>query len=316
MKYIGKTTTELSEKDFSELSILFNHVFHKNVDVSFFKHKYHSPLLGFSFHGLMYNDEDNIVGALTFIPFNYQFFNAQVVAGIAADLMIHEHYRKDLLSFKCMYELAIEKAGNIFDFLYAVPNSNAYLYWTKFLKWRDIGQINYYIQVLNISKINSKFSGLDWISRAFSGCSNKLAVDSVYRDNELKYSIYKLSNEAYYNYRFKGQYVEISESDKKAYYTIADEAGTKTAYIVDLLPFSTSWTRKVVKLIHGREKKHIDIIIYIGNNLNTQINFYKVPSKLEPRILRLIGNSLSEKVDDRLYSLDNWLFNLSNFDVR
>jgi hypothetical protein len=316
MNYFGKTSTELSEKDFFELSELFNYVFHKNIDASFLKQKYFSPYLGFSFHGLMYSDEGNLVGALTFIPFSYKFFNTQVVAGSAADLMIHNNYRKDLLSFKNMYDQAVEKADNLLDFLYAVPNSNAYLYWTKFLKWREIGQINYYIQVLNISKIITKFKGFDWISNAFSSCSNKLAIDHVNRDNKLKYSIYKLSNTAYNDYRFKGQYETISESNKIAYYTIEDELGIMTAYIVDIIPFSGSWMRKVVKLIHAREKKYIDVIVYIGSNLNTQINLFKVPRKFEPRILHLIGKSLSEKVDDRIYNLDNWFFNLSNFDVR
>ena len=58
MRYLGKTTGELSEKEFSELSILFNHVFKRNVDVSFFRQKYQSPLFGFSYHGLMYNEDD------------------------------------------------------------------------------------------------------------------------------------------------------------------------------------------------------------------------------------------------------------------
>ena len=316
MKYFGKTTFELTEKDFSELSELFNYVFHKNINSSFLKQKYHSPCLGYSFHGLMYSDEGNIVGALTFIPFSYQFFNNQVVAGSAADLMIHDHYRKDLLSFKHMYDLATEKSGNLMDFLYAVPNSNAYLYWTKLLRWHDIGQINYYIQVLNISKINPGFCGLDWISKAFSGCSNRLIADSGSRTIEQKYPISKLNNDDFNNYRFKKNYDKISQSNKHAYYTKVDEMGIKTAYIVDLFPFSTSWMGNVVKLIHSREKKNIDVIIYIGNNIKSLINLYKVPRKFEPRILYLIGNSLSEKVDDRIYNLDNWIFNLSNFDVR
>jgi hypothetical protein len=316
MKYFGKTTSELSDKDFSELSILFNNVFTKNVDVSYFKHKYRSPLMGFSFHGLMYNDEGNIVGALTFIPFSYQYYDHKIVAGSAADLMIDEHYRKDLLSFKNMYDLAVQKAGNLFDFLYAVPNSNAYLYWTKFLKWHDIGQLNYYIQILNISKIKNKFRSFDLISNTFSNFLNRLVFDFGRTANEIKFSIFKVNDGDYYNYRFKDQYAELCESDKKAYYTIVDELGTKAAYIIDLLPFSTNWIRKVVKLIYARERGNIDIIIYIGNNLRSQINLFKVPGKFEPRILKLIGKSLSEKVDNRLFDLKNWQFNLSNFDTR
>lgn len=316
VKYLGKTTNELSDNDFSELSGLFNHVYNRNIDASFLKHKYHSPYLGFSFHGFMYSDTGNIVGALTFIPFPYQFFDKQIVAGCAADLMIHENFRKDLLSFKRMYESALEKSGNSLDFLYAVPNSNAYLYWTKFLKWRDIGKIHYFIQVLNISKIKTRFVSFNWISRFISGCLNTLILDHAGRSAEPEHSIYKLSDNDYKEYRFKGRYIEISESDKYAYYSIVDEESAKTAYIVDLLPLSKRWMGKVVKLIYDRERSNIDIIMYIGNKLKTPVNLFKVPRKFEPRILYLIGNSLSEKVDDRIYNLDNWLFNLSDFDVR
>jgi hypothetical protein len=316
MEYLGKTTRELSDKDFSELSILFNNVFHKNIDVSYLKSKYHSPYCGYSFHGLMYSDEYIIVGALTIIPFSYQFFDTQIVAGNTVDLMIHEDYRKDFLSVKKMYDIALEKAANVIDFLYAIPNSNAYLYWTKFLKWRDIGEINYFIQVLNISKIKKKLSSFDWFSNTFSNWLNKMVLDFGFKENAPKYSIFKVTDEDYNNYRFKGQYNELSESNKKAYYSIVDELGVRTAYIVDLLPFSAGWLRKVFKLIYARERYNIDVIIYIGNNLNSQINLFKVPRKLEPRILKLIGISLSGKVDDRIFELKNWQFNLSNFDVR
>jgi len=315
MIYFGKTTNELSEKDFSELSGLFNNLFSRKTDPSFFKHKYCSPYAGFSYHGLMYNDSGNIAGALTFIPFAYQFFDKQIVAGCAADLMINEGYRKDFISFKRMYDLAIEKSGTSIDFLYAVPNSNAYLYWTRFLKWREIGRINYYVQILNISKIKTGLRILDWISRALSYCSNML-VHPGSEEAIQKYPIFKVIDETFKNYRFNDKYSEISESDKIAYYTIADEMGIKTAFIIDIVPCTKSWIGNVVKKIHSLEKKNIDIIIYIGNNLKTPVNLLKVPRRFEPRSLHLIGNSLSEKVDDRVYNPNHWLFNLSDFDVR
>ncbi len=316
MTYSGKTTIELSEKDFSELSGLFNNVFNRKTDAEYFTHKYHSPYLGYSFHGLMYNDEGNIAGAVTIIPFSYSFFENQITAGCAVDLMIHENYRKDFLSFKHMYDHAIEKSGSSLDFLYAVPNPNAYLYWTKFLKWRDIGQLNYYIQVLNISKIKASFSGFDWMSKAFTFFMNNLVLKSDVLRTEQEYPIFRINDETYRKYRFNKNYAEITESDKYAYYIILNEMGIDAAYIVDLHPFTKSWAGSVVKQIYTLEKKHIDIIIYIGNNLKPPINLIKVPHKLEPRSLHLVGHSLSEKVDDRIYNMDNWLFNLSDFDAR
>jgi len=316
MKYLGKSTSELSENEFSELSGLFNTVYQRDIDDSFLKHKYRSPLFGFSFHGLMYSDAGNIVGALTFIPFSYQFFDRQIVAGCAADLMIHENYRKDFLSFRHLYESAIAKSGKSLDFLYAVPNSNAYLYWTKFLRWRDMGNINYFIHVLNISKVKAGLGAFNGISRLISGCLNMMFSITGGESAEQQHSIYKLNDIGYQEYRFKGPYSKISELNNYAFYTVVNEMDARTAYIVDLYPISKRWIGKVVKQIKMREKKNIDVIIYIGNKIKTPFNLIQVPRKLEPRVLHLIGNSLNEKVDDRIYNLNYWQFNLSNFDVR
>jgi hypothetical protein len=316
MIYLGKTTSELSENEFSELTGLFNKVYQRNIDDSFLKNKYHSPHFGFSYHGLMYSDAGNIVGALTFIPLQYQFFDSQIVAGCAADLMIHENYRKDFLSFRHLYETAIEKSGKSLDFLYAVPNSNAYLYWTKFLKWRDMGDIHYFIHVLNISKIKQVPEAFNLISRFISGSMNIFFSIFGGTSTAQNHSICKLNDNDYQEYRFKGPYSRISELNNYAFYTIVNEMGARTAYIVDLHPMSKRWIGKVVKLIKMREKKNIDIIIYIGNKIKTPVNLVQVPRKFEPRILHLIGHSLNEKVDDRIYNLNYWHFNLSNFDVR
>lgn len=316
MKYSGKTSDELSETEFSELSYLFNHVFHKDISVSFLKKKYHSPLLDKSYHGLMYNDAGNIAGALTFIPFLYRFFDTPIVAGCAVDLMIHEDYRNDFLSVKLMHDLAIEKSENAIDFVFAVPNSNSFLYYMKFLKWHKIGQLNYYIQVLNVSVLKKKLSAFSAISRGLSGCLNVLYPVFGTKSDEQKKPVSKVCNMIYNTYRYNQRYNEISRDTNSAYYSVIDESGIKTAYIIDLFPVSERWIGQVVKIIHASEKKNVDIILYVGNKINVPCNLFKVPRKFEPRDLHLIGNILTSKVDSRIYDLTNWNFNLSDIDVR
>lgn len=321
MIYLGKTSTELSDNDFSELTILFNHVYNRNISVSTLRYKYASPYLGYSFHGLMYSDEGKIVGALTFIPILFQFFENTIVAGSAADLMIHENFRKDLLSFKRLYESALEKAGSLFDFLYAVPNSNAYLYWTKMLKWRDLGKIHYFIQILNISGIRKELRALDPLSRLIAKAANLLVKIDFAAEKAHAASIMKINNEDFKKYRFGKDYFgekynEISSNSNYAYYSLVTEAGARTAYIVDFFPHSRKWMGQVIKSIYCREKNNIDIILYIGNNFMTPLNMLRVPQKFEPRTLNLIGKIVSDKIDNRIFNLDCWQFNLSDFDVR
>jgi len=316
MEYSGKTSDELSETEFSELIYLFNRVFHKNLSVSFLKKKYHSPPLAKSYHGLMYNDVGNIAGALTFIPFLYSFFDTPIVAGCAVDLMIHEDYRKDFLSVKLMHDLAIEKSENTLDFVFAVPNYNSFLYYTKFLKWNEIGQLNYYIQVLNVSALEKKLSPFNSISKGLSECLNVLYPVFGTKRADQKKPVHKVCDMIYYTYRYSQKYNEINRGTNSAYYSIVDESGVKTAYLIDLFPVSERWIGQVVKILHDSEKKNVDVILYVGNTINVPCNLLKVPRKFEPRDLHLIGNILTSKVDSRIYDQANWHFNLSDIDVR
>ncbi len=316
MEYFGKTTVELSDKEFDELAKLFNHVFSRNITPQFLITKYTSPLTGFSYHGLMYNDEGTIVGAISFIPFKYQYFGNEIIVGSAADLMIHELYRKDLYSFKHIHDQAIKRSNNTLDFVLAVPNQNPYLYFKKLLGWHDIGVLNYYIQVLNISKIKRQFSGLNWMSGILSSAQNLLFLGHGSKNQAKSLPISKISGTAYSDYRFGDKYFRVTRGNDIAYYSIYDESGINTAYIIDIQPFTKNWMGRVVKEIHSREKKRVDIIMYIGNNLRVPINLIKVPRKFEPRTLHLIGKCLSGRVDQRIFSLSNWKFNLSDFDVR
>jgi hypothetical protein len=316
MQYLGKTTNDLTEKEFSELSDLFNHVFHKDISSAFLKRKYSSPLFEFSYHGLMYNDNGTIVGALTFIPFLYQFFDVKVIAGLAVDLMVHEHYRKDLLSVRQMHDMAIRRSGNSLDFVFAVPNSNSFLYYTKILRWREIGRLNYYIQVLNISALKRKLSALNLASGSVSFFLNFLQANFGGNIRDQKQPVSKVCDELYMTYRYNKRYNEIIRDSNTAYYSIEDESGINTAYVIDLFPLTKKWLGNVVNLIHKREKKNIDVIIYIGNAINNPVNLIKVPRKLEPRGLTLIANNLSNKVDSRIYDIANWHFNLADLDVR
>jgi hypothetical protein len=118
-------------------------------------------------------------------------------------------------------------------------------------------------------------------------------------------------------YRFDSFYQDIICNEKVAKYKIYEENGIITAYLVDIFPIERKWMAKVISLIYRNEKRNIDAILYIANNIIYTHNILKTPEQFEPRALTLIGKiNHSNKVDLKVFEIDNWIFNLSDFDVR
>ena len=77
------------------------------------------------------------------------------------------------------------------------------------------------------------------------------------------------------------------------------------------------WMAKSIASIYKLERENVDVIMYISNNKAGAFNILKTPIKFEPRNLPLIGKVINTKnIDNRIFNLSNWRFNLSDFDVR
>jgi hypothetical protein len=315
MKYLGKVTSQLSINEFEQIKDLFTDVFDKPVSIEKLQTKYCAPLNNNSYHGLMLNDDNLIVGTLTIIPFEYNFFNAKTVFGCAVDLMVHKSYRKDITSMKKMYAAAINLIGKDIDFLYAIPNQNSYLYFKKILGWDEIGKLNYYIMPLNASKLLPRLKGLDFFSKIVAAILN--GIKWPIKMAQIQRPITKIITPAFLKYRFPQYYKTVEKSGKCAYYTIVNEASIITAYIIDLCPLTSEWLSEVTRDIWRNERQNIDLIIYIGIDIPFMPNLFKIPLRYEPRTLHFIGKVINpDKIDHRINHIKNWQFNLSDFDVR
>jgi hypothetical protein len=316
MQYITKITSELTASDWDQLSTLFNVSFSRSEHPEWFRQKYRSAVDGVPCtHGMMINDSGEIVGAMTVIPFNYVYFKKPVVFGNLVDLMIHPGYRKDILNFKRIYDKLVSAVKDQVYFVYAVPNPNSFLYFVKVLQWKEIGQLNYYLWPVKISRLLKLPAVADLL---FSPVS--LVVQQVlfpFSDSVQEAGIEKINDQQYISYRFSSDYNTIIDGGKKAWYRIYDEDGIKTAYIVDADPMEKRWLSKVVRKIAARERQCIDLVMYVSNTHLGIPNLIKTPARFQPRTLTLIGKVLnSQFVDDRIFSMLNWRFNLSDFDVR
>jgi len=316
MKYLGKLTSQLNAREFREISDLFAAVFNKPVSTEQLQAKYRAPSRRDSYHGLMTDNDGRIAGALTVIPFDYSCFGKKVVFGCAVDLMVDKKYRNDITVMKKMHDAVTGLIGNGIDFLYAVPNRNSYLYFRKILGWNEIGSLNYYCLPLHASKLSPKLKGLDIISRPAVALLNGVQWPST--GAAFERPVAKTISPDFLTYRYPaGQYAAIEKSGQCARYSVVKEDALTTAYLIDVWPLTAGWLSESVRHIWREERRTIDLILYAGTGVPRVHNLFKVPARFEPRALHLIGKVLNpESINDRIYQIKNWQFNLSDLDVR
>jgi len=315
MKFIAKKTKDLTISEWEQIGELFEAAFKKKHPSKWFINKYKSPIYEESYHGFMLNETNRIVGAMTIVPFDYNFFKHDVVFGLFVDLMIHPNYRNDIMNFKKIYDELLILVGNNVDFFYAVPNQNSISYFLKILHWKKIGRLNYFLWPIKLSKIVNIPRFFDLINSFFSSIIQNISItfSQKYVDRPIKKKICS----KFIDYRFSNLYQEIIYNEKSARYKIYEDNGIISAYLIDIFPYEKKWMTKVISLIYKIEKRKVDVILYVANNILYTHNILKTPEKFEPRTLTLIGKiNHSDKVDFKVFEIDNWIFNLSDFDVR
>ena len=131
------------------------------------------------------------------------------------------------------------------------------------------------------------------------------------------FPIAKLMDKSFLEYRYGANYklLKLGE-DSFAYYRIYDEQEVRTAFIIDVFPLMKRNVEKSVKAIYTKEKSRIDIIVYVGNLGFKPRNLFPTPARFGPRILHLCGRKIDDTLDDRVFEIDNWRYNLADLDVR
>ena len=62
-------------------------------------------------------------------------------------------------------------------------------------------------------------------------------------------------------------------------------------------------------------EKAVDLIVYFGFLKFSPINLYRLPERIKPKNTYVAGKILLPNViDDRIFSIENWNFNLSDLD--
>lgn len=313
-----KTTDILDKKERNDLLYLFNEVFEKTFTLYEFLEKFINNTKGYSYHSLLYVD-GVLVGCYSVIPYRYLYRDRELIFGLSVDTMIKREYRGNPFTLKKLANKVYDflKSENI-PFVFGFPNDNVYLVRQKILKWKDIGQLNYYVLPINLVKIKKKLALIDPLYKIFilpfftvTVSNQKITINSEKKDISL------IKDESFVTSRFNDTYIVQSNENRYFCYKIYKENTVNTAYLVDIYPLNKENIENSIKNIYQKHKNELDIIIYVGNLDFNPKNLIKVPKKYEPKTVYMSGKILDKnKIDDSIFNINNWHVNLSNFDVR
>ena len=316
-KFELKTTDQLSDDEKQQLIQLFKDVFDREKTPERFDQQFLKTPLGFSFHALEYVDE-RIVGADTIVPYRYKFFGRDVLFGITVDTMIHVDHRKDPFALKTMADaLRDDMPARGVVFAITFPNENALEYRRRILEWTDIGELDYYALPIRPGKVIGKFGFLDWMFKPWAGL---LAGRRRKDDNPCQFNIEKVTDQAFCDHRYGTGYHTVDGiDDSQAVYTFfTEDNGVEVAYILDVHPLNARTFQDAVQRIYRQVKRSADMILYVGNLPFRPGNMIKIPDSRKPKHICVLGKIFGEEtgIDERVFQLENWNVNISNFDVR
>lgn len=316
-------TKSFSAENWNSYTNSFNSVFKSQKDVEYFKHKYSKTHRGFSYHAILQNEKSEIVGGCTVIPMNYKLDNQLIEIGQAVDVFIDEGYRKNPFILRDMYnDLKDLLIDDKIKAVMAVPNKLAFPFWTKIVKWKYIGDLDYWLLPLKLGNIKKSLRSLDIIFSLYLKIHIKLnlIVTYLYNQTEKKSKYELLEDHKFRDYRYTKDYTFVQIENFSFYYKTYTEGTVITTYLLDANENNIrTYKSLIIATQYIQKKVKCDLIAIIGHIKYTQLLYWKVPKRYHPKRLTLTCDIL-ESSQHELYSemlkIDNWNYGLRNFDVR
>jgi len=174
-------TTELSSKELAQITQIFKLSFNKKVKPSSFREKYISNFFGFSFHALVKNSQDDLIGIYTFSPKVFLLEQKKINALHSLDTCFpYKGLVNPFIIKKIVKELVQFAKNNIgeLSFIYGFPNSKYEKLSCYFLSWNYVLTLYSHIEIFPILRF-LYFSFLKTIKY-------KNILKSITNQNEIK----------------------------------------------------------------------------------------------------------------------------------
>ena len=317
MEILVKKTFELHDEEIVAIYTLFDEVFGQKRDVATFRENYSNTPLGYSYHSILLSDDGETIGFHSCMPFYYRKNGEQFMAALGIDSMVKKEHR-DFFNFHDMIvqcQKRLKEDGCVLRI--GFPNDNSYPVLKKGLKYHDIGKLTTYCMIRNIGVVKHGLSGLNFLSRGLSRLQYLCSFLSVgNKQYNFKYHKDRLTFDKVRYKWFGGHYERASVKESTFVYKIELYNGVEAAFLLDVYPLSKSAFESAVRYIYRKERKKVDIIIYVGALPFTPIGLITVPHRYEPKHFNFTCKPLvKDYFDDSLYDIRNWEVNLSSYDL-
>lgn len=322
-------TFEINDDYWKQIVNGYNASFKReNITTEQLKLESESNYFGYSYHALCIIEEDKIIGFNSIAPNYYLSTNKEKIkVGLSGSVYVLKEYRKDIfILYDTFMALRKHCENEGLTMFLGVPNENAHDYNIKFLKFKDVFSLPYYILPKNIFNIigNGKFSFLNIFSKAYSFMSIILAYIAsrfvnTKEKTDNKYRI--VQDETFLSKRFKDEKYKTIKTEHFSFtYVLYDEDNIKAVYLMHFSEKECKSFRALVKAVHYiYTHENFDIIMYVGTMNLKQFLLFRVPRRFEPRNLPFTYNLLNDenkKYFEDMSIKEKWDFSLINLDVR
>jgi hypothetical protein len=311
-----KTTDQLTESEQEQMCNLFLRVFNKKMTKDIFERKFFYTPMGYSYHGLMLHEEV-VVGATSAVPGRYKFFGEEQILSLSVDTMIDPKCRGGCHFVKMTNLVHQGLMSDGIPFIFGFPNEHFYAVQKRFLKYEDIGELDYYVLPLNIGSVVRKLKAFNGLSRCLCRFATQLC--RIPGKSGARYNIAKVVDKQFERHRYDESYsrIGLGEGAECIYKIYEEEGGIRTLYIIDAIPLTGASLARAVKHICRTAVSAVDIIIYVGKLPSRPAGLWKVPDSKKPQRIRMTGKILiPDVIDSSVFNVNNWSVNISDFDVR
>jgi len=316
---------ELSQKDWNEIIHGFNDSFNMDKTVTELQSYYKNNPFGYSYHAIARNEEDMICGHTTIFPYEYYIDTKKYLLGQGGGTFVLKEYRKEAFLYLDMIQKLKEYCAlDGISAFYGVSNKNSFGLAIKLLGSTFIKDLEYYILPVSLSRVlkRKKLRLFDPMIKPFIyiWCWGYLIKSFLHNTYELNTRITIIDSDAMRKHRFDEKYIKYSKGKSLGVYRMYNEAGIRTAYILDFRENGRRSLNSLSAIIsHILHKEDADAILFVGDLQLSQHLLVKVPKKMEPQRLPLTFDLLDEKNEELRQILakpENWNFSLMNFDAR
>lgn len=316
IEYIVKKSNQLSTDEKQQLCNMFEIIFAQKRTLHELETIFTSNHKGYIYIALMLDEKKNIIGTMSVIPLRYRYFEQEMTFGRGIDAMIFESYRGNLLNLKKMSDL-LEKSmkEDGVPFIFSAPNELNYPVRKRISKWKDIYNLDIYALPIKVGAVKPRLKLLNFFSQAYAQLVNLFASSRCNEEKLLPYSIQKVNDEAFIETRYNESYMTVKCDNGVSFiYKVKNFNEIETAFIIDIVPMNKVNLQVAVKHIVKHEKK-VDLIVYFGYLAFKPLNLYKIPEKFKPKNTYVSGKILlPEMIDERIFEIEHWHFNLSDLD--